>query len=58
MAGSFKYVREWPPSLPLSLKCLVANESACRFYETSGWGIVQRSKDAEGDFIRYRLTKR
>jgi GNAT superfamily N-acetyltransferase len=44
--------------MPLRLKCLVANESACRFYEASGWETVQCSKGPEGGVILYHLTER
>ena len=40
---------------PLSLKCLVTNTAACKFYEASGWKNAGLSGGTDGDAILYRL---
>ena len=42
---------------PLSLKCLVTNTTACRYYEASGWQKVRCSSDIDGGAILYRLKQ-
>ncbi len=39
--------------LPMSLKCLAANSTACRFYERQGWQIVERADGDEGPYFLY-----
>ena len=40
---------------PLSLKCLVTNTAACKYYEASGWKNAGLSGGTDGDAILYRL---
>lgn len=39
--------------LPMSLKCVVANVAACRFYESRGWRPMEYADGTEGRYILY-----
>ncbi|MGD8560050.1 MAG: GNAT family N-acetyltransferase [Gammaproteobacteria bacterium] len=41
--------------LPLSLKCLKANERACAFYEKNGWRAETLAEGPEGPYVKYQL---
>jgi len=41
--------------LPLSLKCLVANQKACDFYEKLYWKVQYRGEGRDGDYYQYCL---
>lgn len=39
--------------IPMTLKCIQANEAACRFYENRGWLALETGEGAEGRYILY-----
>lgn len=44
--------------LPLSLKCLKSNTSACAFYERLGWRVVGEGDSVDGPYLMYRILNR
>ena len=43
--------------LPLSLKTLAANRSACDFYERNNWVLAATGQGSEGAYHQYRLLE-